>query len=126
MHCEPEDRSSIQHGVVVRRAIDLTLDGRVSLDEGADHLCRLVHHERACLDAALRQLPSTAAAGAPHECARALLCRAVALLAASRPSASSLQADEGSCDEGSCEVAIAPSVACRCTAGPVTSTGHGA
>jgi len=80
---EPRRRASLG-SAIVRRAIDLALDGRLSLDDGAHHLCRVANGELAPLDAALRELPSAPDARPDVECARLILRRAIVVLAATR------------------------------------------
>lgn len=66
--------------VVARRALDLARDGRLSLDDGAHHLCHLTNGERGPLDEALQRLRVTPEAEPEEQCARMLLCRALTML----------------------------------------------
>jgi len=66
--------------VIARRAVDLALDGRVSLDDGAQHLCHLANHHQTPLHDALDALPLTPEAEPEEECARILLRRALVML----------------------------------------------
>ncbi len=63
---------------IARRAVDLALDGAVSLDDGSEHLRRLSGGRRAPLEDALGELPVAPEASPEEECARLLLHRAVA------------------------------------------------
>jgi hypothetical protein len=68
---------------IARRAIDLSRDGRLSVDEGAHHLCHLARHEQTALAEALRALPPTPDAAPEEECARRLLTHALTTLRSS-------------------------------------------
>jgi hypothetical protein len=71
----PEPRIS---AVVARRAVDLALDGGISLDEGRTHLCRLTQGRRAPLEAALGELGDAPCGRNEEEYARHLLNHALA------------------------------------------------
>jgi len=80
-----EERPEPEIGVVVaRRAVDLALDGSVSLDEGRTHLCRLTKGRRASLEDALRELGTASRGRCEEEYARHLLKHAIAGLGATR------------------------------------------
>jgi hypothetical protein len=64
---------------IAARAVDLARDGRLPLDDGADHLRRLADSEHARLEAALAELPVVLDADPAVECARRLLHRALAV-----------------------------------------------
>ena len=63
---------------IARRAVDLALDGRVSVDEGADHLIRLAMGRRAPLENAIRELGFASPSSPDEACACLLLQRALA------------------------------------------------
>jgi hypothetical protein len=65
---------------IAARVLDLARDGRLSLDDGADHLRRLGGGEHARLEAALAELPEPPDADPAVECGRRLLHRALAVL----------------------------------------------
>jgi hypothetical protein len=69
---------------IARRAVDLALDGRVSRDEGTDHLCRLGRGRRGALEEALGELCRSPGTRPEEGYARLLLCHAIVRLAASR------------------------------------------
>ncbi len=68
---------------IARRAVDLALDGGVSLADGAHHLCHLANRDPARLRDALQQLPVAPDAEPEEECARILLRHALSMLTAS-------------------------------------------
>jgi hypothetical protein len=69
---------------IARRAVDLSLDGRVSLDDGAHHLCHLANHTPEPLHAALQYLQFASGVGPGEECARMLLGHALSMLTTPR------------------------------------------
>jgi hypothetical protein len=66
---------------VARRAVDLTLDGRLSFEEATDHLMRLARGRRAPLEDALRELGAAPSPTPGEACARLLLQHALAGIA---------------------------------------------
>jgi len=69
---------------IARRAVDLASDGRVSLEEGTDHLCRLGNGRREVLEEALRELCRSPGTSPEEGYAHLLLGAAIAALAAPR------------------------------------------
>jgi hypothetical protein len=80
MSAAPIIRQTPPAAQIARRAVDLSLDGRVSLDDGAHHLCHLANHTPEPLHAALQHLQFASDVGPGEECARMLLGHALSML----------------------------------------------